>query len=72
MAAEHPTPVIHARTEPLRDVLKALDAAPAYAKLPYARELSSRTLTLLAELCHELDTARDRIAALERFPEVRA
>lgn len=71
MAAEHPTPVIHARTEPLRELVKQLDAAPPFAKLIYARELGSRSVTLLAELCHELEQLQGRIAALERFPEAK-
>lgn len=71
MAAEHPTPVIHARTEPLRELARQLDDAPMFVKGPYARELAARTVTLLAELCHTIDKLEQRVAALERFPETR-
>lgn len=54
------TPVIHTRTEPLRELLKQLDAAPPFAKLPYARELFDRTLTLLAETLHTVDRLEQR------------
>ena len=66
------TPVLHARTEPLRELLKQLDAAPSFAKLPYARELFDQTLTLLAEMAHRVDKLEARVATLERFPETRS
>jgi hypothetical protein len=66
------TPVIHAKTEPLRELLKQLDAAPMFAKAPYVREVADRTLTLLAETLHHVDQLDARLAALERFPEADA
>jgi len=64
------TPVIHERVEPLRKLARQFNDAPAFAKTPYATELFDQTLTLLAELCHERDRLEQRVATLERFPEV--
>lgn len=66
------TPVIHAKTEPLRELVAQFDKAPAFAKLPYARELMDRMLTVLAVQCHEFDRLTLRLERLERFPEVRS
>jgi hypothetical protein len=66
-----PTPVIHERTEPLRELIAQFDKAPTLVKIAYAREFFDQSLTLLAELCHERDRLEQRVATLERFPELR-
>jgi hypothetical protein len=63
------TPVIHARTEPLREFAKQLDAAAVFAKPVYIRELVDQLLTAIATECHRVDKLEARVAALERFPE---
>jgi hypothetical protein len=63
------TPVVHKRTEPLRELVKQLDAAALFAKPVYVRELTDQTVTVLAEFAHKLDELERRVAALERFPE---
>ena len=65
------TPVIHPTTEPLRELVKQFDAAPPFAKMPYARELLDQTLTTLASVLHAVDRLEARVATLERFPELR-
>jgi BMFP domain-containing protein YqiC len=65
------TPVIHPRTESLRELVAQFDKAPAFAKLPYAREFFDQSLTLLAETLHRVDKLEARVATLERFPELR-
>jgi hypothetical protein len=65
------TPVIHPRTEPLRELAKQLDAAALFAKPVYVRELVDQLLTAFAEECHRADRLELRVAALERFPEAR-
>jgi hypothetical protein len=66
-----PTPVIHAKTEPLRELVGELDKAQPFAKLAYARELIDRMLTIQAETLHAVDRLEARVATLERFPELR-
>jgi hypothetical protein len=67
------TPVIHPKTEPLRELVALLDKAPVtLVKLAYARELLDKTLTVLAETLHAVDRLETRVATLERFPEMRS
>lgn len=66
------TPVIHPRTEPLRELAKQLDTAAVFAKPVYVRELVDQLLTVLAAALHEVDRLERRVAVLERFPETRS
>ena len=66
------TPVIHAKTEPLRELVAQFDKAPTFAKLPYAREFFDQILTVLADTLHHVDKLEKRLATLERFPELRS
>jgi hypothetical protein len=65
------TPIIHEKTEPLRELVREFDRAAPFAKLPYARELIDQMLTLLASTLHAVDRLEQRVAELERFPETR-
>jgi hypothetical protein len=83
------TPVIHEKTEPLRKLVRELDAVQMFAKPVYVRELVDRLLTEFADALHRLDRLEarvaelagaankrvdgleQRIATLERFPELR-
>lgn len=65
------TPVIHAKTESLRELAKQLDAAAVFAKPIYVKELVDRLLTVISEQQHALDGLDKRVALLERFPELR-
>ena len=67
-----PTPVIHPRTEPLRELAKQMHAAPAFVKGPYIAELVDQLLTTLAAEFHARDALEQRVATLERFPELRS
>jgi hypothetical protein len=64
--------VLHPKTEPLRELVKQLNAAPPFAKLTFAVKIAEDTISALGEVLHAVDKLEARVATLEQFPETRS